>query len=75
MIILPVLQGHETSPQVEGWLLQGWVASCSLNGYLMGDWLEEAPLPPAMPSCQSAVNDKDINIYTRYLLIYSVKTK
>lgn len=57
--------------QVEGWLLQGWVASCSLNDYLMGLGTEEARPPHVMPSCQSAGNEKKswqniINIATWY---------
>lgn len=40
-----------SSPPEEGWLLQGWAASCFSDGYLIDLRLEEAPPPPVMPSC------------------------
>lgn len=52
---------------VEGWLLQGWVASCSLNDYLFGPGTEEAPPLRVMPSCQSAGAEK---IMTKQSLYY-----
>lgn len=60
-VSLPVLQGHGTSfPQVEGWLSQGWAASCSLDGCLIDHCLEETLPPRVMPFFKSADNEKSI---------------
>lgn len=65
-VSVPVLRGHGTSsPQVEVLLLLGWVASCSLDGYLIGPHVEAAPPPPVMPSYQSA-GDEKIIMYVIY---------
>lgn len=56
---------------VEGWLLQGWVVSCSLNDYLFGLGTEEAPPPPLMPSCQSTGADKIMRKQSLYYYLIS----
>lgn len=67
LVSLPFLQGRETSLQVEGWLLQGWVASYSWDGYLIDLCLEKAHYPPAMTFCQRAGDKKSINLRETFM--------
>lgn len=69
IVSIPVLRGHGTSsPQVEVLLLQGWVAFCSLDGYLIDPRMEVAPPHPVMPSYQNAGEDIEIT-YVMYGII------